>query len=338
VFHKASVKLAGLYLAVIMLISIFFSVTIYQLSVQEFDRGIRGGPTPDLRITNSDMTQAPSDFRELLIRDRENRYEEARDRVMQRLVFINLLILVGGGFLSYYLALRTLKPIEEAHEAQSRFTADASHELRTPITAMRTENEVALLNPKLTLAQAKKQLQSNIEELEKITNLTAGLLRLASLDGDRLEKTELQPTELLDKAVSRVVASAEQKHMLVNVVIDTNQTIAADEASLVEALVILLDNAVKYSPEKTEIVARVSKNARQITFEVIDKGMGIKATEMQHIFDRFYRADTARSKQNTEGYGLGLAIAKNIAELHGGSLQVTSKPNKGSTFTLSLPI
>jgi two-component system, OmpR family, sensor histidine kinase CiaH len=339
--HEGATKLAALYLLVMMTISFFFSLNVYQLSVQEFDRGFRrpaagtisvGSPQgggPETRIFS---TQA-----DVLIENREELFQEARNRILNRLVMINVGILIGGGILSYYLALRTLKPIEEAHVALERFTADASHELRTPITAMRSENEVALMNPRLTLAQAKLQIKSNIEELEKLTELSEGLLRLASLDNNDLAKDVLKPESMVNKAISRVVAQAEKKNILINRKINTDIDIIGDEGSIVEAIVILLDNAVKYSNERTEINVEVDKTHSGVTIKVSDNGMGIKATELPHIFDRFYRADTARSKQRVDGYGLGLAIAKNIATLHQGSLTAVSKPGKGSTFTLTIP-
>lgn len=334
-FHKTSTKLAGLYLAIMMAISLFFSFNVYQLSVQEFERGIRRpGPAFEMPPNQNGI---PSQLRTRLLQDREQQFQESKRRVIQRLVLINLTILAGGGFLSYYLARRTLKPIEEAHEAQSRFTADASHELRTPITAMRSENEVALMNSKLTLAQAKKQLQSNNEELEKLTQLSEGLLKLASLENGALNKEDSDVNEIINSAVSRALPLAEKNKTLISTNIPEDTKIFADKFSLSEALYLLLDNAVKYSPKKTEIKLNVTKEGKNIVFKVCDQGIGIKATEVQHIFERFYRADTARSKQNISGYGLGLALAKSIAEMHGGTLSAASEPGKGSVFTLLIP-
>lgn len=318
-----------------MTISIFFSATLYQTSIRELDRGLRG-PT---NVINGPIGPGFSEnIRQQIIDERQVRYEEAHDEILSKLIITNIVILIGGGALCYYLALRTLKPIEEAHEAQSRFTADASHELRTPITAIRTENEVALLDPKLTLKEAKQQLQSNVEELEKLTTLSEGLLRLAQIENNHLEKVPISTKQIVDNAVARVLPQAEKQNILIKPEQDTDLQVLGDELSVTEALVTLIDNAVKYSSPKSEVIVRVEQDQRQAVFKVIDRGPGIKASEQPYIFDRFYRADSSRTKQNIGGYGLGLAIAKNIIERHDGSIHVTSKPGKGSTFTVKLPL
>lgn len=333
-FHKTSLRLAGLYLAILMTISLFFSLTLYNTSMNELERGLR---RPTQAFNSPIVPGFSADIRQQLLAERQDQYDQARDHIVGQLVMINIAILVGGGLLCYYLALRTLKPIEEAHEAQSRFTADASHELRTPITAMRSENEVALMDPKLSLATAKKQLQSNIEELEKLTNLSDGLLRLAQVENNHLIKSPVELQGLIDNAISRVLPHAEKKHMLVESKIKTKSKVSGDEASLIEALVTILDNAVKYSPDKSTVHIDVKDAHHGVTIAIKDTGIGIKASEVAHIFDRFYRADTSRTKQNVEGYGLGLALAKSIIEAHSGKITVDSKPGVGSTFTLTLP-
>jgi signal transduction histidine kinase len=176
--HKNSLRLASLYLVILMSISIFFSAMIYQLSVQELGRGLRG---PRVAIEGQMFPGISNEIRKAIDDEREEIYREAKARVFQRLVFINIIILMAGGGLSYYFAVRTLRPIEDAHEAQNRFTADASHELRTPITAMLTENEVTLMNPKLSLSEAKQQIESTIEELQKLSVLSDSLMLLAGL-------------------------------------------------------------------------------------------------------------------------------------------------------------
>lgn len=333
-FHKTSLKLAGFYLAILMIISLFFSASIYQVSVNELERGLR---RPSPAFNRSVDEGFPDILRQQLIQERVDAYEEAQNRIMTRLILINLIILVGGGLLSYYLAVRTLRPIEEAHQALERFTADASHELRTPITAMRSEIEVALMDPKLSLKDAKLQLQSNVEELEKLTALSEGLLQLAHIDHNNLQLEAMNAAQMATDAVARVATQAKQRSVKLQLIKETNAFILAEKISATEALITLLDNAIKYAPSRSTVEITVAEKQKYIEFAVTDHGSGIAANELTHIFERFYRADSSRTKQGTDGYGLGLAIAKSIADAHGGSVKVSSSVGKGSTFTLSFP-
>lgn len=332
-FHKGAFRLAGLYLLVMMAVSLFFSVIIYRLSVQEIDQGLRG-PDQTSIINRLPTVESRGQLHDAF----ELHYQRAKSRIMDSLIITNLVILAGGGALCYYLARRTLMPIEEAREAQNRFTADASHELRTPITAIRTVNEVTLMNPRLTLKQAKIQLRSNVEELEKLTRLTDGLLTLANFENTEITFHNLSVDSLVRKAANRLASKAAARRITIEHSVPKGLKVAGDETSLVEALVILLDNAVKYSLKNGKITISVSRRQKQLKIDVTDRGIGIKPEEIGHIFERFYRADSARSKQQIDGYGLGLAIAKNIAKLHRGYISVKSKAGQGSTFSLVLPL
>lgn len=333
-FHKTSLKLASFYLTILMTISVFFSASIYQVSVAELERGLRR-PLPAF---SQPMDDSFSNFiRQELTNQRLDAFNEARQRMITRLLFINLFILLGGGMLSYYLALRTLRPIEEAHQAQSRFTADASHELRTPITAMRSEIEVALMDPKLTLEDAKVQLKSNVEELEKLTALSEGLLQLAHTDNSSLQTEAVPALSIAEDALARVVPQTKRHNVTVKHTISPGAMVQAEQVSATEALVTLLDNAIKYSPAKSTVNLKVRTDQKSVAFTVSDNGPGIAESELPHIFDRFYRADSSRTKQGVSGYGLGLAIAKSIVDAHHGSLKVKSTVGKGSTFTMLLP-
>jgi signal transduction histidine kinase len=278
---------------------------------------------------------------EILLRELETeraaQYEAAKNRIVNRLVLTNIIILVGGGLLCYYLAKRTLTPIEEAHEAQNRFTADASHELRTPIAVMQSEIEVALMNPKLNLKTAKDILKSNLEELAKLTALSEGLLSLAKVQHGKLEVSKIKAHSVVQLALAAVLPLANNKHISIKNQVDTSVNVLAHESTLKEAVIILLDNAIKYSPDRTEIIVDSIQKHQTVVINIKDQGVGIKASDLVHIFDRFYRTDTSRSKDAVSGYGIGLAIAKNIIDLHSGEISVSSTPGKGSTFSFSLP-
>jgi two-component system, OmpR family, sensor histidine kinase CiaH len=330
--HQPSVKLAGFYLAIMMGISLFFSINLYRVSLSELSHGLRGESG---RISLPGFITSP--FRNEFMVEREQAYDQARHNIVEQLVFTNIVILVGGGFLSYYLARRTLKPIEEAHKAQSQFTADASHELRTPIAAMQTETEVTLMNPKLSIEEAKAQLRSNLEELAKLTSLSENLLKLARLQENGIEKQDVELESIINNAVEKNIIEAEKNDILIQTKKTAGLKVSADEQTLTEALSILIDNAIKYSPKKTSITITSNKDHGGVIIAVKDQGQGIEKTQLNYIFDRFYRGDQARSKKRVSGYGLGLAIAKNIVELNGGLISVTSKVGKGSTFTIHLP-
>ena len=333
IFHSASLKLASLYLLIIFFISLLFSSWLFNVSMSEIRQTVLRVPAPVERIRNADP-----DFAAELRNAQDEAIEEARNSLMYQLIIINVIIAIAGATVSYYLARRSLKPIEEAHEAQSRFTADASHELRTPITAMRTETEITLTEPKLTLKDAKQQLESNIEELDKLTALSDGLLRLARLDNSPLIMERTNLNQIIHEATSRVSPLADQKHQHIIENLAETITLQADPTSLTDAVVVLLDNAIKYSPDEAEITIATKQQRQHVTLIVSDQGVGIPPKDLPHIFERFYRADQSRTKNKVNGYGIGLSIVKAIIEAHRGSVSVKSTVGQGTSFTVNLPL
>lgn len=326
-FQSAVLKLSLSYLAMIMVVSVGFSIALYHVSSNELDNGYQRE-----RSFMRPLFEGGQGF------DRLQRLqgEESRNHLRANLYFFNLLTLVVGGAASYYLARRTLRPIQEAMEAQSRFTADASHELRTPLAAMQAENEVALRDPKLTKEEARELLQSNLEEVAKLKRLSDGLLRLARQDGKALPKDPVAVNALVAIALERVARSLETASITLK---DdtTDLKVIGDKETLAELLVILIDNAIKYSPAGTTIEISSQRIGKMVHIPITDQGYGIKAADAPHIFQRFYRADLSRTKNQTEGYGLGLSIAEQIVKTHGGRIDMQSIVNKGSTFTVVLP-
>lgn len=331
-FHSAALKLTLYYLGIIMAISLIFSVILYRISTNELDRGFRRQPV-SFQIIGGGIDGGRPSFEQF----RQTQLDETGDRLRTQLVFFNLATLTIGGGLSYLLARRTLEPIEEAMEAQGRFVSDASHELRTPLTAMQTQVEVGLRNPKLKLPEAKELLESTLEEVAKLRNLSNGLLRLTRSNGKDMPKEPVRLSEAIAEAATQLKVAARLKNItLIHATSDIQ--VLGDIQSLKEVVAILLDNAIKYSPNDTTVTTEMAAIGRQATVTVTDQGQGIKATDLEHIFDRFYRADASRSKLQVEGYGLGLAIAKQLIEAHAGTIEAHSRPGEGATFVLKLPL
>lgn len=331
-FRAALVKLTLLYLLIIMVISLFFSTIIYNVSALEIAKNAGRQQNAVERLGRGNMMNSPE-----LLAERERLVDEANQNILNNLLYINLAILVLGGGLCYYLAGRTLRPIEEAHDAQSRFTSDASHELRSPLAAMKAEIEIALRNPKLSKTEAVALLTSNLEEVERLTALSDGLLALARNEAKPLAKKLLDANTLVANAIKVVAPLAKKNSHIVHFTPVEGLTVFGDEGTVTELMVIVLDNAIKYSETGKQTTITVSKRSKYTYFRVQDEGIGIDKDDLAHIFDRFYRADQSRTKNMQTGYGLGLALAREITVANGGSISVDSKKGAGSTFTIKLP-
>lgn len=322
--RSAVMRLTLFYLAILTLICVSFSVVVYDLSVREIDRS---APAQVLQRLGG-----------LLPGDYERRWldalDESRGRLKQRLILTNVVIIALGAIGSYWFARRTLQPIDESVERQGRFISDASHELRTPLTAIQTETEVGLRDPKLTLKEAKALLESNLEEAKRLSALTSSLLELSSGQQTlRLEPVQL--SEVVTRALAQVEPARAGAKTEITVAV-ADEAVLGSAPQLEELFVILLDNAIKYSSSGAQVSVIAKQQGRQVTITVHDTGVGITADDLPHIFDRFYRADASRSKRHIQGHGLGLSIAKQIVDTHGGHIAATSKPGHGTTFIVRL--
>jgi two-component system, OmpR family, sensor histidine kinase CiaH len=341
-FHQARVKLTLWYLLIIMLISAAFSVVIYRALTGEIDRveHLQRMRLQRLRDEGIFIPVDPPQYSgSVRIYDLDpNLITETKNRIIIILFGINVVILLLSSGAGYLLAGRTLKPIKEMTDEQDRFIADASHELRTPLTALRTELEVSMMDKRLTLKAAKVLLASNLEEVERLQNLSDRLLILTRQDHPgNLRKKEVSLSNVINRAIHSIQSSAKKKNISIdNGIID--YTLSGDENRFTELFTILFDNAVKYSPEGGKLTLTSEQADHHIKVLVTDNGIGIHKKDLRHIFERFYRADMSRSKTNEQGFGLGLSIAKEIIDLYDGSISVDSKVGKGSTFVVTLPL
>ncbi|MFA7244152.1 MAG: HAMP domain-containing sensor histidine kinase [Patescibacteria group bacterium] len=340
-FKIAYLKLTLFYVLIIMIISVSFSAAIYQISAREVGQGLRRQTGILKNIQPSQNVCEEVNCNPIiseLEKIRDEQIDETNGRLQLNLIYFNLLILVLSSLLSYYFAQRALKPIEDMMLAQSRFAADASHELKTPLTAMRSEIEVNLRDQKISLSEAKKLLNSNLEEIGKLETLSNALLKLAKYeDNSHKEFKEISLSEVAVEAYEKIEKIAKSKKISFENDF-AEAKVKGDRPSLIELFVILLDNAIKYSPEESKISIMIKKEHQHAEIKIKDQGVGIEPSDLPHIFGRFYRADSSRSKDKTKSYGLGLSIAKRIVELHGGAISADSKPNEGSTFTVNLPL
>ncbi len=232
----------------------------------------------------------------------------------------------------------TLSRLEDSFARLRRFTADASHELRTPLTAMRSVGEVALQRS-LDRVAYRDVIGSMLEEVDRLTRLVESLLTLTRAESGRVQlaRQAVDLGLLTCAVVDSLRVLAEEKAQ--TLIVDAEAEIEAecDPSVLRQALSNLIDNAIKYTPDKGSINVRVAKmSLAEGAIEVRDTGRGIAAVDRGRIFERFYRVDPARAR-DSGGLGLGLAIARWAVEAHGGRIEVESEPGKGSVFRIILP-
>lgn len=323
---------------IVLCISLMFSLFLYRQVNQEIKRSLRIHSqrlNPGVQFM---QPFNPKDTNAFLFAVDLEIYEELQKRIVYQLLLVNSLILGISALTSYFLAGKTLYPIELMWEEQKRFVADASHELRTPLTSLKTEIEVALRDKKLTTLQYKQILESNLEEVNRMHRLSNYLLTLNNFDDSgQIDKTLSSLKMIIDKSISQLQANAQDKNIVINNEIH-DLKVYGNADLLIELFSILIDNSIKYSKSHTQITIVNNSNYKSVQISIKDQGIGIKASDLPYIFNRFYRSDTSRSKLNVEGYGLGLSIAKQIVEAHNGSIAAQSKINKGAVFTVSLPI
>jgi heavy metal sensor kinase len=222
--------------------------------------------------------------------------------------------------------------------AQRRFVADASHELRSPLSNLRGNVEVALRRPRAA-DEYRETLAAALGEIERMTRLTNALLTLSRIDAGQLDLM-LTPCELsaiAADAVNGLAARAGQRGICVRLEAHDALEVEGDADRLRAVLDNLLDNALRYAPEGSEIVVTARRENGTAAVTVRDEGPGLSREDQAHVFERFFRADRSRAR-NSGGAGLGLAIAMALVEAHQGRLTVQSAPGSGAAFSLRLPI
>ena len=263
---------------------------------------------------------------------------EILGKLLISLTIGGLICLVLAYYASRFMADRAMAPIKKSWQRQQDFVADASHELRTPLTVVQVNLELVKGNPEETVASQSKWLDYSLLETKRMSQLVDDLLFLARADSQQ-QTLEIKQFSL-DTALRGVIESirplAVTGGILLESSLDTEITYYGDEFRIKQLMLILLDNALKYTPSGGQVTLGLQDRDTFVEITVTDNGEGIESEYLTKIFERFYRVDKARSQQK-EGTGLGLAIADWIIQSHQGQIKVSSTPGEGTTFVISLP-
>jgi two-component system sensor histidine kinase CiaH len=258
-----------------------------------------------------------------------------------------LLAVFGGSIVpaalaGFALSGRVLRPIKVAMDSQRTFIADASHELRTPVAVVRTNAELLERHMASGPDEARSRDSSAVDDIlsesERLGKMVDQMLTLAQADAGEmsLSRSEVPLDELVEQVGRSMKAIANARSIGLDTQTNGRVGVNGDPARLHELLVILTDNAIKYTDAGGSVALSTNRQPKRASIEVADTGRGIPAESLSHIFDRFYRVDKARSR-DSGGTGLGLAIARQIVDAHGGTIRIESEVGKGTKVTVDLP-
>ena len=315
-FLKARIKLTALYVGIITVIVIGFSIFLYQSAVINFAEVYEIG----------EEAQTPA---------LQRAFDAASHKLLSTLIFTDSIIIFLTALVGYFLAKQTLRPVEDSHEAQWLFAANASHELRTPLAIMKNDIEVLLRDVEPERAQVQKTLSSNLEEIENMSSLIHDLLLLARSDQKQHQHEHSNLKSIIEQTVEKMRPIAQEKAITLGINNTTVCTVSVPEKVLSRALINIIDNSLKYTQQGGTVVVRVTKDTDRAHIAVIDTGEGIAPDELPHIFNRFYRG---KSNSLETGTGLGLAIVKESIEQHGGTVSAQGELGKGTTVTITAPL
>jgi signal transduction histidine kinase len=261
-------------------------------------------------------------------------FNNAADILQTRIVIVDSIVLVLIIFFGFLLTKLTLRPIKKSLDAQKRFVADAAHDLRTPLTVMKTEMEVALRKEENMPQTSKKVIISALEEIDRLTILSNDLLQIARGQMER-KKDILSVNKIIQRAIDRLLPLANKKNINIKNNSEKEAYTEGDFISLERAFYNVIHNAIIYTPNNKDIEIQIEKRHSSVEIIVSDSGIGIPQDHIPRIFDPFYRVDSSRT--SSDGSGLGLAIVKTIINQCGGNVSVKSTVNKGTRFIISLP-
>lgn len=267
-------------------------------------------------------------------------YSAASEEISATIIFT--ILLFSGTMLiflliSIWLSGYAMRPVAKAWAQQQQFVADASHELKTPLTAILATNNILLSNPDLTIREQEKWIENSQAEANHMKDLIANMLFLAKSEDEQVQLvlSEISLSDIVTDTTLQFEPVAFENGTLIDSSIEEAITTQGDLTQMRQLVHILIDNACKYAGESGYVKVCLRREGGTIRLEVCNSGKPIPAEDLPHIFERFYRSDKARTQQNQSGgYGLGLAIAKSIADRHKAQISAASSEEGGTTFTV----
>ncbi len=267
------------------------------------------------------------------------RETDSMANLLMTLLIVGLAGMAAFFLISLFLSGMALRPAEKAWEQQRRFVADASHELKTPLTVILANMDILLSHKQETVGEQSKWVENTLTEAERMKKLVEELLFLAKSDDGRTLplKSDVDFSDAVWSSLLPFESIAYEHGVAISSDIAPGIMVNGDEGQLKQLVVILLDNACKYAGEHGAVSVRLERTQDNASLSVRNTGTPIPKEHLKHIFKRFYRAESSRAREQG-GYGLGLSIARAVAEKHGGKIFVTSEEAAGTVFTVRLPL
>ena len=247
------------------------------------------------------------------------------------------IVIVLSIFLSWYLAQKAVEPFAAAYKKQTEFVQNASHELRTPLTIIQAKQELLLQSPQSKIIDKSEDIVLSLNETRRLSKMIKELMDLARVDAKKnvINKEKVNMLDLAKETITPYQELAELQNKKMELQLNCESEVNIDRNKIKQLLVILLDNALKYTEENDTITAEINTNDGKLHINIKDTGIGISDEGLKHIFERFYREDKARSREKG-GTGLGLSIAHTIVKGHGGSIRVTHNKPKGTMVIIKI--
>lgn len=296
-------------------------------------------PLNNFHITSKYGKQIPVNTKDskyqIAFLDVTNTYETLNE-LLTTFLFVGLGMLVVIFIISLYFANRAIKPIAESWEKQKQFVTDASHELKTPLAIINANTDALLANQEKEVKIQKKWLGYIRAETDRMAKLVNDLLYLAKTENGNIPTfhSSFNISQMVYNVILSMEAIVFEKSIKLSYSVEPNLMVKGNPEQIKQLVIILFDNAIKYTMETGIIDIHLKKTNRQIIFTIQNSGEGIKKQDLTRVFDRFYRIDPSRNRES--GYGLGLSVAKAIIDQHSGKLFAESVENENTMFTFSL--